>query len=128
LTRSSFFINGNRQIKDSLYDDEVREHIIAMIKTAKKIGRGFGGHGTSKTVDSIQDVEETIDNPAIDKNLTTSVNVTESKSTMAEFDALMDGLLSDLEGRPPSMIKSLENEDSPNSLNESIGLPTHGFC
>ena len=97
-----------RQIRDALYDDEVRGHICTAAKSAK---RQFG-RGTTSTSSSATDPNKgdagTADHAETEGGAQTqtapqgeplsAANAAEVKSIMAEFEALIEGVRKDAAG------------------------------
>ena len=94
-----------RQIRDALYDDEVRGHICTAAKSAKRqFGRGTAS--SSSAADASKGDAGTADQTEPEGGAQTqtqgeplsAANVAEVKSIMAEFEALIEGVRKDAAG------------------------------
>ena len=108
-----------RQIRDALYDDEVRGHICTAAKSAK---RQFG-RGTTSTSSSATDANKgdagTTDHAETEGGAQTqtqgeplsAANAAEVKSIMAEFEALIEGVRKDAAGIAQDSSEGDEDSD-----------------
>ena len=133
-----------RQIKDALYDEEVREHIVTAVKTAKRGGgRGFGASSSgaaaaaSKTEGAVE--EEQAEAAMLEQASAPVVTTAEAKNIIAEFDALIENIKACLDGNYPAegdtvgqdgeagaKMEAGDGEEGPTAAEEPVQPATRG--